>query len=167
MRPPERGEAFDDWYNGNDVLVLIATYSLNLAGLNGQKSCCTVLLLEPSWNVASEKQAFTRVYRFGQDEDVNVFRYHVRNSFMGFHMSRMHDKAMAISVAMGAVHRAMTIEGMQGGDVVNAMLGGNVPKEIEEHMNSRRDVSLFRDVSAAKQMHPDLASHRSGMWKSA
>ncbi|CAK1362039.1 unnamed protein product [Cercospora beticola] len=51
----ERGEIIRNWNNSKDgAQVLIATYALQLAGVNAHDQCCTVIMPEASFNIASD-----------------------------------------------------------------------------------------------------------------
>ena len=73
-----RQELVDNFENSNEGVFLISLKAggvgLNLA------SCHYVILYDPWWNPATEKQAADRVYRIGQTKDVFVYKLITRNT---------------------------------------------------------------------------------------
>lgn len=59
--------------------ILLASIKACSLGLNLQAASC-VCVLEPWWNPQVEKQAIDRVHRLGQEREVFVFRFIVRNT---------------------------------------------------------------------------------------
>jgi hypothetical protein len=82
--------AFDE--KGNPQ-VLITTYALNIAGHDAQHRCATVAHVEPAFNRATEHQAASRVYRIGQEEEVEIVRLLTKETYQELHESSMIKKA--------------------------------------------------------------------------
>ncbi|KAI0040210.1 hypothetical protein FA95DRAFT_1683907 [Auriscalpium vulgare] len=61
------------------VLCLVMSFRVGSLGLN-LTACSNVILMDPWWNPALEEQAFDRVHRIGQTEDVDIYRLIVDRS---------------------------------------------------------------------------------------
>ena len=73
-----RQELVDNFENSNEGVFLISLKAGGV-GLN-LTSCHYVILYDPWWNPAIEKQAADRVYRIGQTKDVFVYKLITRNT---------------------------------------------------------------------------------------
>ena len=73
-----RQELVDDFEKSNEGVFLISLKAGGV-GLN-LTSCHYVILYDPWWNPATEKQAADRVYRIGQTKDVFVYKLITRNT---------------------------------------------------------------------------------------
>lgn len=63
---------------------------LNLAFANN------VMICDPWWNPSHEDQAIGRVHRLGQEKDVNVYRFYMRNSIEE-KIEKMHENKRKIA----------------------------------------------------------------------
>lgn len=75
----ERNNVIDQFAKQEDVRVLLTSLG---AGAEGIDLTCatTVILVEPSWNRAIEKQAIDRVHRLGQQCPTRVYKLTLKNS---------------------------------------------------------------------------------------
>lgn len=73
-----RQELVDDFENSKEGVFLISLKAGGV-GLN-LTSCHYVILYDPWWNPATEKQAADRVYRIGQTKNVFVYKLITRNT---------------------------------------------------------------------------------------
>jgi SNF2 family DNA or RNA helicase len=75
-----RRKALEIFHERDDVKILVA--SLKCGGQALNITCANrVVLLEPWWNTAVEKQAFGRVHRMGQTKEMEMKRFVVEGSF--------------------------------------------------------------------------------------
>lgn len=105
MTPAQRDAPFDAWNNdsadSDSPEVLISAYALQLAGLNGQKSCCTVLCLEPALSIVAEEQADCRVRRWSQSEVQEIHRIQHCDTYMDHHAESTAANFGGIAVGLG------------------------------------------------------------------
>jgi hypothetical protein len=80
--------------------VLLASYTTNCAGLNLQKECRNVHLLDPATNANTEKQAIGRCYRLGQQQEVRVTGYYTRGTFNSYMFAHQIEKLLPGLAAM-------------------------------------------------------------------
>ncbi|KAH7096015.1 P-loop containing nucleoside triphosphate hydrolase protein [Paraphoma chrysanthemicola] len=79
--------------------ILITTYPLNIAGHDMQGKCCQVMLIEPAYNWATEYQAASRVYRIGQELEVEILRLFTEDTYQEMHEFAMVKKADSMFAA--------------------------------------------------------------------
>jgi len=86
--------------------VLITTYALNIAGHDAQHRCATVHHVEPAFIWATEHQAGTRVYRIGQEQEVEIVRLFTEGTYQELHEAGMIKKANSMFAAFGELQSA-------------------------------------------------------------
>ncbi|KAI4671442.1 uncharacterized protein J4E88_009107 [Alternaria novae-zelandiae] len=86
--------------------VLITTYALNIAGHDAQHRCATVHHVEPAFDWATEHQAGTRVYRIGQEQEVEIVRLFTEGTYQELHEAGMIKKANSMFAAFGELQSA-------------------------------------------------------------
>ncbi|GAB7366898.1 hypothetical protein MBLNU230_g1259t1 [Neophaeotheca triangularis] len=92
--PKDRDPIINQFNKDDEPMIMITTYNLNIAGHDLHHKCCTVVILEPAFNEASEVQASHRVYRIGQTEPVEVIRLFTENTY-----NEMQEWRMAMKVS--------------------------------------------------------------------
>lgn len=75
----KRVQILSDFETSEEPSVLVMTLKTGGVGLNLTKAS-VVIHLEPWWNPAVENQATDRVHRMGQNRDVSVYRYIMKDS---------------------------------------------------------------------------------------
>ncbi|KAI4614180.1 hypothetical protein J4E80_006871 [Alternaria sp. BMP 0032] len=106
MSPDERHKSIRAFDEEDMPQILITTYALNIAGHDAQHRCATVLHVEPAFNWATEHQAASRVYRFGQEQAVEIIRLFTEGTYQELHESGMLDKARNMFAAFGDLENA-------------------------------------------------------------
>ncbi|MCJ1231360.1 hypothetical protein MMC12_008037 [Toensbergia leucococca] len=80
---PNRRKLFLQFKEDPDTCILLMTFGTGAVGLN-LTIASRIHILEPQWNPSVEAQAIGRVLRLGQQENVAVTRYIVRNTVEEF-----------------------------------------------------------------------------------
>lgn len=76
-------------------------YSLKAGSTGLNLTCCSrVILLDLWWNPAIEWQAFDRVHRFGQRENVNVYKITIEHTIEDRVLKLQNDKAELAKAAL-------------------------------------------------------------------
>ncbi|KAL1594626.1 hypothetical protein SLS60_010387 [Paraconiothyrium brasiliense] len=105
MKERERFQAIRNFDSKDEPRILIASYPLNIAGHDAQHRCCRVYHVEPAFNWATEHQAYARVYRIGQKEQVEIIRLFVEKTYQELHEFYMLKKASTMFEAFAELHR--------------------------------------------------------------
>lgn len=79
MNHEDREEVVNEFTTSTGPRVLLVSLLAGGCGLN-LMPCSTVFLSEPYYNPFMEKQAEERVHRIGQENQVNVYRFSMKNS---------------------------------------------------------------------------------------
>jgi transcription termination factor 2 len=79
MNSTERDDVIDEFTASTNPRILLVSLLAGGCGLN-LIPCSTVFLSEPYYNPFMEKQAEERVHRLGQQNQVNVYRFSMKNS---------------------------------------------------------------------------------------
>ena len=66
-------------FNDTKITVLLATLRSSGVGLN-LTVASRLVLFDPWWNASVENQAIDRIHRFGQTEDVIIYRFIIKDS---------------------------------------------------------------------------------------
>lgn len=87
----ERTKIIDDWKRDIESRIILVSlkaggYGLNLVEANH------VIVVEPYWNYADEKQAIDRVYRIGQTKDVYVYKLWSKGTIEDYMRDLQEDK---------------------------------------------------------------------------
>ncbi|KAI1442928.1 SNF2 family N-terminal domain-containing protein [Annulohypoxylon stygium] len=93
----KRRELIDSFNEGDDhhsCQVLIQMYLVGFAGSNLHKSCSQVIVTSQAYSFPVQQQAMHRVIRVGQEEDVQIYRVKVNNSYHQFRESRQIEKIL-------------------------------------------------------------------------
>ncbi|KAK1758206.1 SNF2 family N-terminal domain-containing protein [Echria macrotheca] len=69
-----------DFQRRPNLRVLLMTLGTGAVGLNNLSVANRIHLLEPQWNPSVERQAIGRILRLGQDREVKIIRYIMKNS---------------------------------------------------------------------------------------
>ncbi|GAA5825079.1 hypothetical protein JCM11251_006091 [Rhodosporidiobolus azoricus] len=105
MNAKKKEESLDKIRNDPLTTVILVSLKCGAVGLN--LTCCSrVLLLDLWWNPAIEQQAFDRAHRFGQLDDVKIYKILIENT--------VEDRILALQEQKAEIAKA-AIEG--GGDV--------------------------------------------------
>lgn len=75
----DREKVVDEFQNNDDCTFFLVSLKAGGVGLN-LTAASYVLMLDPWWNPAAEKQAVNRAHRIGQDKQVMVYRYITQNT---------------------------------------------------------------------------------------
>lgn len=110
MSADTRFDIINDFNISEKHSVLLTTYSLNIAGLDAHKRCAAVISVEPGFNLATERQAQSRVHRFGQTEVQQITRLFLSNTYNETHEFCLVGKAAPILEAFGALAKYMAIQ---------------------------------------------------------
>ncbi|GAA5878782.1 hypothetical protein JCM1840_007244 [Sporobolomyces johnsonii] len=73
LNPKQRDAALDQIRNDPRTTVILVSIKCGAVGLN-LTVCSRVILLDLWWNPAIEQQAFDRAHRFGQTDDVKIYK---------------------------------------------------------------------------------------------
>ncbi|KAK0724038.1 SNF2 family N-terminal domain-containing protein [Lasiosphaeris hirsuta] len=76
----ERQGVIDQFRNDPSIRVMLLTLSCGAVGLT-LTVASRAYLMEPHWNPTIEDQAFARIHRIGQKQEVTTLRFYVRDSF--------------------------------------------------------------------------------------
>lgn len=79
MNPEERDQVVNSFTLDTHPRILLVSLMAGGCGLN-LMPCSTVFMSEPYYNPFIEKQAEERVHRIGQNYQVNVYRFYMKNS---------------------------------------------------------------------------------------
>ncbi|RMZ72733.1 hypothetical protein GMOD_00007755 [Pyrenophora seminiperda CCB06] len=79
MSLKKRDDAIGAFANNRGPMILLASLRCGGLGLN-LTMASKVIMIDPWWNMASEQQAFCRVFRIGQDEKTFMSRLCVKNT---------------------------------------------------------------------------------------
>lgn len=69
----ERKKLVDKFNSQNDIFIFLLTTKVGGLGLN-LVGASRVIIYDPDWNPSSDSQAKERVYRYGQNEDVEIYK---------------------------------------------------------------------------------------------
>ncbi|KAI4677412.1 uncharacterized protein J4E84_009097 [Alternaria hordeiaustralica] len=134
-------------FNEEDMpQILITTYALNIADHDAQHRCATVVHVEPAFNWATEHQAASRVYRFGQEEEVEIVRLFTEGTYQELHEAGMIKKANSMFAAFGELQSAS--EGLEDREkMTTEEIAKGVFGIVRDRVRGRDD----KDVQSAKE----------------
>ncbi|BGP56497.1 hypothetical protein JCM8202v2_004118 [Rhodotorula sphaerocarpa] len=99
MPPIARAEATRRIREDPDCTVILVSIKAGAVGLN--LTCCSrVILLDLWWNPAIEEQAFDRAHRFGQKDDVKIYKLTIDNTVEDRILTLQADKAQLAKAAL-------------------------------------------------------------------
>lgn len=104
MQRKDREIAVENFKNDRGVSVCLISLKVGGIGLN-LVWATHVFLLDPWWNPAIEQQAIDRVHRIGQEEEVHVIRFVVKNSVEERIMALQKSKTKIASDALDVSNR--------------------------------------------------------------
>ncbi|GAA5972086.1 hypothetical protein JCM11641_002489 [Rhodosporidiobolus odoratus] len=79
LNAKKKEEALDQIRNDRKTTIILVSIKCGAVGLN--LTCCSrVILLDLWWNPAIEQQAFDRAHRFGQQDDVKIYKLTIENT---------------------------------------------------------------------------------------
>ncbi|OCK72672.1 hypothetical protein K432DRAFT_97806 [Lepidopterella palustris CBS 459.81] len=93
---------------GNELMVLIANYNTSGVGLNLQKACHYVHLVDPPLGWSSREQTVGRNYRLGSLHEVTVIEYFVTGSFNEKQTNQAIEKGISLFAALADLSRIGT-----------------------------------------------------------
>lgn len=99
LTPSEKAEAFEAFRN--DISVMVATDSAG-EGRNLQFAA-TVVNYDLPWNPMRIEQRIGRVHRMGQDKEVFVFNFCLRDSVEEYVLRVLHDKINMFELVVGEI----------------------------------------------------------------
>jgi hypothetical protein len=94
----------------------ISTFPLNIAGHDMQHQCANVIVAEPGYNWATEHQGTSRVYRIGQELEVEIIRLFTEGTYQELHEFFMLRKAKA----MFAAFKELQVAGQEVADTIKS-----------------------------------------------
>lgn len=107
MNHKERDNVIQQFTNSTTPSVLLISLLAGGCGLN-LMPCSTVFLSEPYYNPFAEKQAEERVHRLGQKNQVNVYRFFMKNSVETW-VNRLKQKKLLLASSLDLVCKNETI----------------------------------------------------------
>ncbi|WQF75072.1 Putative helicase, Zinc finger, RING-type, Zinc finger, RING/FYVE/PHD-type, HIRAN [Colletotrichum destructivum] len=99
MAQKARAAVLDEFQESKTFTVLLLSLRAGGVGLN-LTSAKRVYMMDPWWSFAVEAQAIDRVHRMGQDEEVKVYRFIVKES-VEERMLRVQDRKKFIATSLG------------------------------------------------------------------
>ena len=75
----QRQKAIQRFKEKDNCKFLIVSIRSGATGLN-LTNANNVMILDPWWNPSQEDQAFARVHRIGQEKDVNIYKFLMKDS---------------------------------------------------------------------------------------
>ena len=146
LPPDERHKNIRAFDEEDMPQILITTYALNIADHDAQHRCATVVHVEPAFNWATEHQAASRVYRFGQEQAVEIVRLFTEGTYQELHEAGMIKKANSVFAAFGELQSAS--EGLEDRE---KMMTEEIAKcafgIVRDRVRGRDD----KDVQSAKE----------------
>jgi len=100
MTKRKRDLAISNFKTFPDCRAVIMSLKAGNLGLNLTEAN-TVFMMDPWWNPSAEDQAVDRVYRLGQTEEVNVFRFVIRDSVELKILEIQQRKRLLVRMSMG------------------------------------------------------------------
>ncbi|GAA97307.1 uncharacterized protein L969DRAFT_49570 [Mixia osmundae IAM 14324] len=101
MNNTKREASLDKIRNDPDVSVILISLKCGALGLN-LTACCNVIMSDLWWNPAVEEQAIDRAHRFGQIEDVNVYKLVIEGTVEDRILKLQDDKRQIAQAALGS-----------------------------------------------------------------
>ncbi|BGP09358.1 hypothetical protein JCM10049v2_005224 [Rhodotorula toruloides] len=99
LNAKEKEAALDAIRNNPKVTVILVSIKCGAVGLN--LTCCSrVILLDLWWNPAIEEQAFDRAHRFGQKDDVKIYKLTIDDTVEERILKLQADKAELAKAAL-------------------------------------------------------------------
>jgi SNF2 family DNA or RNA helicase len=145
----ERREAVSEFSAKKDLQVMLT--SLGAGGEGIDLTCATVvILMEPYWNHAIEKQAVDRIHRLGQTKPVKVFKLHLKNSVEEWVLQLQGCKLIEQKYYLnGVVPKAQNRE--------------KVMHSLPAH--ARQNGTLKKLVKRQEKLAPSTSTHPKNSWK--
>lgn len=100
MKPDYRTQSLKEFQTKPEIKVLIASLKAGGTGLDitAANKC---ILVEPWWNDAIQQQAFCRLFRIGQERDVEIVKLVAQNTIDDFMMDLQKLKLKEIEGTIG------------------------------------------------------------------
>ncbi|GAA5999550.1 DEAD/DEAH box helicase [Rhodotorula paludigena] len=99
LNPRQRDEALEAIRNDKRCTVILVSIKCGAVGLN--LTCCSrVILLDLWWNPAIEQQAFDRAHRFGQRDNVKIYKLTIDNTVEDRILTLQQQKAELAAAAL-------------------------------------------------------------------
>lgn len=129
MSFPNRQGSISDFGNNAEIKVMIASLKAGGVGIDlTMANKC--ILVEPWWNDATQQQAFCRLFRIGQERNVEIVKIVVQGTIDDYMMQLQEEKNKNIEEAIGdkaLTGRSTTLELMtMFGEVAEVPEGGIV-----------------------------------------
>ena len=96
MNEEERDRSVWVFNNSRQPRVILVSLLAGGVGLSLHHGSSTVFISEPYYNPFMEQQAEERVHRLGQESQVNVFRYHMKNTVETW-VNKLKDKKLILA----------------------------------------------------------------------
>ncbi|KAI9869156.1 MAG: hypothetical protein M1813_002980 [Trichoglossum hirsutum] len=141
----QRESAIDSFQSDPGLRVMLLSIGVGSAGLN-LTAASHVHIVEPQWNPMVEEQAAARVHRIGQERDVSIIRYIVKDSIEERIRDRQKHK---LKVAEGANASQDSIE-----DIRNASILTEYPASIATQNLLELDFLLLEIPLLQEQLAP-------------
>ena len=103
MNKEERDEVVSEFNNSRTPRVILVSLMAGGVGLSLHEGSSTVFLSEPYYNPFAEQQAEERVHRIGQEHQVNVYRYSMKNSVESW-ISGLKQKKLVLASGLNLVN---------------------------------------------------------------
>jgi hypothetical protein len=127
-------------------LYQITTYALNIAGHDMQNRCAEAVHVEPAFNYGTEYQAFSRIYRIGQTQEVEVIRLFTEGTYQEIHEHFMLQKVSPVFAAFQLLHEASsTLRGQ--GNMTSTALAMSAFGMIRGRVKELKDVQSAKNVA--------------------
>ncbi|KAF4877241.1 DNA repair protein RAD5B [Colletotrichum siamense] len=103
--PDQRQETRRQFQHREGRMILLATVGAGGQGIS-LTACHHVVLIQPLWTIAEERQALARCHRQGQEHQVHVWRINSPNSVMESHIrDKAEEKNEEVETVMGLLTR--------------------------------------------------------------
>merc|ERR1719219_1935582 len=100
MTKKRRDRSLNNFKKDPDTRLIIMSLKAGNLGLNLTEAD-TIFMMDPWWNPSAEDQAVDRVYRLGQTEEVNVYRFVIRDSVELKILEIQQRKRLLVRMSMG------------------------------------------------------------------
>ncbi|KAL1647100.1 hypothetical protein SLS58_002871 [Diplodia intermedia] len=101
MSIPDRKASLEQFQSDPNCTILLMTFGTGSAGLN-LTAASRIHIVEPQWNPSVESQAIGRAVRLGQEKDVTVTRYIMKNTVEEYMENVQTRKAQMASIGWDA-----------------------------------------------------------------
>lgn len=132
---PEKRNAVVEATNAGKIKVLFVGTQAGGAGLNLQKKANKMIFLDQPWMTAHKTQALGRVWRTGQESDVEVINLYMKGTFDAKKLAGLETKS-ATDIAASSAHLDEAVLNQRSQNMFLQVLGGKDASKIEGTSNA-------------------------------